>query len=95
MVAVDAEHKELARRSYCVRQLDRSVQPVVRRVCLRFAKRCAGGLDRWLPHQCRSGRARRTDQDGVPYTATTTLRSRLFADQTPICVFAQSDMIAM
>jgi len=32
---------------------------------------------------------------GCPYTATTTVRSRLFSDHTPISVLAQSWMIAM
>ena len=32
---------------------------------------------------------------GWPYTATTTVRSRLFADHTPISELAQFDMIAM
>lgn len=36
----------------------------------------------------------RPDQTGWPNTATTTERSKLFADQTPIAVLAQSDMIA-
>jgi hypothetical protein len=32
---------------------------------------------------------------GCPYTATTTLRSKLFSDHTPSTVLAQSDMIAL
>jgi len=43
----------------------------------------------------RSGEVTRgLSQAGLPYTATTTDRSRLFSDQTPMAVLAQSDMIS-
>lgn len=46
------------------------------------------------PALIRLGVTGRPRQAGWPYTATTTDRSKLFADQTPIAVLAQSDMIA-
>jgi hypothetical protein len=36
-----------------------------------------------------------SDQAGVRYTATTTVRSRPLSDQTPIWLLAQLDMMAM
>lgn len=35
-----------------------------------------------------------TGRRGYPYTATTTVRSKLFSDHTPMWVWSQSDMMA-
>ena len=61
-----------------------------------------GSLRSWMPRPfclnwavTEALAAQRLGRSGCPYTATTTVRSMLLSDHTPMLVFAQSRMIAM